>query len=85
MEIPLVSYLIWCCCRYHGIVQVNKEAYESCDLQGGVVRQWAPPGQDGRVTIDLPSGQVYYFIDTVPGNCELGHKMNVSVCLSYIS
>ena len=63
---------------------MNKDAYESCDLQGGVVRQWAPPGSNGLVTIDLPSGQVYYFIDTVPGNCELGHKMNVSIKCSVV-
>ena len=43
-----------------------------------MIRQWAANRIDGRVTIDLPSGQTYYFIDSVPGNCDDGYKISVS-------
>ena len=72
-------------CRSHGVRQVTKSAYHSCDLEGGVVKQWASNRIDGRVTIDLPSGQTYYFIDSVVGNCDNGHKITVSIPLQHIT
>lgn len=66
-------------CRSHGIRQVTKSVYQSCDLEGGVIKQWAANRIDGRVTINLPSGRTYYFIDSVAGNCDNGLKMTVSI------
>ena len=66
-------------CRSHGIRQVTRSVYQSCDLEGDMIKQWAANRIDGRVTIHLQSGRTYYFIDSVPGNCDNGHKMTVSI------
>ena len=77
--------LLFSLCRSHGIRQVTKSAYQSCDLEGGVVKQWATNRIDGHVTIDLPSGQTYYFIDSVADNCDNGHRITVSITLHCIT
>lgn len=69
-------------CRLHGIRQVTKSVYQSCDLKGGVIKQWTSNRIDGVVTIDLPSGQTYYFIDSVTGNCDDGRRMTVSIAVT---
>lgn len=67
------------CCRLHGVYQVTQSAFESCDLEGGLVRKWSSRASVGAVSIVLETSQTVYFIDSVPGHCQNGTKLSVSL------
>ena len=63
----------------HGVRQVTRSVYESCDLEALYVRQWAPNQRGGEVTVWVDAGGVYYFIDSVVGGCLDGTKTKVRI------
>ena len=63
--------------RLRGVRQVSRSDYESCDLEGLYIRQWAPNQRAGDVTVWVEPGGVYYFIDSVVGGCLDGTKLKV--------
>ena len=65
--------------RLHGVYQVTQSAFESCDLEEGVLQQWSRGTTDGVVSIALETSQTLYFIDSVPGQCQNGMKLSVSL------
>ena len=63
--------------RLHGLWEVTRSAYESCDLRVNPVKEWSPVQKGGRVMVWLDTGRVHYFIDPVVDNCHAGRKVNV--------
>ena len=63
--------------RLHGVRQVSHSVYESCDLEGLYIHQWALNQRAGVVTVWVEPGGVYYFIDSVVGGCLDGTKLKV--------
>lgn len=63
--------------RAHGIRQVSRAVFESCDLEADFIEQWAPNVGPGRVNVPLDAGGNYYFIDSVVGGCLDGRKLSV--------
>ena len=65
----------------HGVYQVTPSAFESCDLEEGLVQVWSRGTTGGVVSIVLEISQTVYFIDSVPGLCQDGMKLSVSSVL----
>lgn len=61
----------------HGLSEVTKETYESCDLRATPIQQWSGNQLGGAVTVELAEGSIHYFVDPVLTNCFLGHKAQV--------
>lgn len=68
--------------RSHGVRQVSRAAFESCDLEADYIKQWAVNVRQGSVNIPLEIGGHYYFIDSVAGGCLAGRKLSVSALKS---
>ena len=64
-------------CRSHGVRQVSRAVFESCDLEAGYLEQWSPNVRRSSVNIQLESGGSYYFIDSAVGGCSAGRKLSV--------
>lgn len=63
--------------RSHGVRQVSRAVFESCDLEAGYLEQWSPNVRQGRVNVPLETGGHYYFIDSAVGGCSAGRKLSV--------
>ena len=64
--------------RFHSLVQVGKNEFESCRPNQEKRIIWGLPQSDGKATVvDLESGRKHYFISDVNGDCETGHKLQV--------
>ena len=63
----------------HGVYQVTQSAFESCDLEEGILQDWSRGTTGGIVSIVLETSQTTYFIDSVPGQCQNGMKLSVSL------
>lgn len=66
-------------CSIHGLTQVSKAAFESCDLGATPIKQWTSGCMGGAVSIELAEGSTYYFIDPVLTNCAQGYKAQVQL------
>lgn len=66
--------------QYHKVLQVNREDYNSCSAKSAVATY-----ETGNDSINFASAGDYYYISSLPAQCDAGQRLHIKVGSIYAS